>query len=285
MDPAPFFEVFAFEKKKFDHDQEDAHEAILFILERLHECFRTGQAYRENTRRFSEAHRKIVNASIAQMNRTTTYSPINEFFMIQFYQRTQCCQCQTISERFPIAYELLLPLNEKTAKQDLDIYDLLNNFSERELMTGEEAYHCEKCCAKCSDPNSGVERCTKTQAYKKTKLFRLPPCLIIVLGRFNCFWDSRINNMREEKNEQFIEYPVELHLSKWVKYPQAHHEVYDLYAVNYHIGVSTHGGHYYAGVKADDVWCNMNDSLFEYMDDPKDLINDQAYILFYQRKK
>jgi ubiquitin C-terminal hydrolase len=292
LSPKAAYGAFAFAKKKFDHDQEDAHEALIFMLGHIHEALKTRAKYNDLTVHDHPKDRQLVQSSLKQLNAITSVSPINQCFMIQFHQRTQCTGCMTISHRFPISYELLLPLNN--TDKYMNIYDLLNDFCSRETMEGEEAYHCEKCCQKCqlkgpttrarAEANANL-KCTKTKALKKTTLWRLPECLIVVIGRFKCYWDSRINNMREEKNDKFIDYPVvDFDLTSKTSYPGASKQLYDLYATINHIGRSTHGGHYYACAKGTNRWLILNDEMFEYINRLDQVISDRAYILFYRRK-
>lgn len=283
LSPKALYGSFSLAKKKFDHEQEDAHETLIFILGLLHEALKVNHQFTDLNSHYDSKDRQLVKKSLDQLNQTTTLSPINQTFIIQFHQRTQCCGCMTISHRFPISYEIVLPLNN-TSKY-MNIYDLLNDFCSRETLKGDEAYHCEKCCLKCGNSENPAEKCTKTEALKKTTFWRLPECLIVVIGRFKCYYDPRIQNMREEKNEKFVDYPVKnFDLTSKTSYPNASKQLYDLYSTVNHIGQSTHGGHYYTCSKGNSKWFLLNDEIFENINRLDQVVSDRAYILCYRRK-
>ncbi|KAK7008353.1 Ubiquitin carboxyl-terminal hydrolase 31, partial [Halocaridina rubra] len=67
--------------------------------------------------------------------------------------------------------------------------------------------------------------------------------------------------------------------------PYNDYNVYDLYAVVNHHGKDLQGGHYTAVCKntADNKWYNFDDSKVEVTDEDQ-VVNPDAYILFYQRR-
>ena len=137
------------------------------------------------------------------------------------------------------------------------------------LETLEEHWTCQaECCRK------------KTLANKQLQLSVLPPVLMIQLKRFSH------NNTRREKIQTFVEYPVEqFDLKKFV--PQGSQKtIYHLIAVCYHHG-SIHGGHYTASARHltenEDQWYQFDDSLVTRLSPEIDLVNRDAYLLFYIR--
>jgi ubiquitin C-terminal hydrolase len=61
--------------------------------------------------------------------------------------------------------------------------------------------------------------------------------------------------------------------------------LYDLYAVVSHSG-NLHGGHYISHAKhpVSKKWQTFNDSSVKDVKNPSEVINSQAYLLFYQQK-
>ena len=64
-----------------------------------------------------------------------------------------------------------------------------------------------------------------------------------------------------------------------------HNEIYDLYGVVIHKGMSTNCGHYYAYCKSasNKNWYECNDSHVSPMSD-NSVLNKEAYLLFYQKR-
>jgi len=61
--------------------------------------------------------------------------------------------------------------------------------------------------------------------------------------------------------------------------------LYDLYGVTNHYG-SHFGGHYTASCKnIDGNWYDYNDSSVSTISDPKSVVTDAAYVLYYRRRK
>lgn len=83
------------------------------------------------------------------------------------------------------------------------------------------------------------------------------------------------------KISHFIGFPSSLQLNK---FSEGNHEAnYDLYAVLIHSGYGCNSGHYYCYVKnSDGMWYQMNDSQVR-MVKKEEVMQSQAYILFYSR--
>tara|TARA_R100001163_G_scaffold65830_1_gene65391 strand:- start:1882 stop:3042 length:1161 start_codon:yes stop_codon:yes gene_type:complete len=296
MTPNSFFGAFALRKRKFNHDQEDAHETLIFLLSAFHETLiEKNMKFYDTTPVSCLDDRQIIKKSLKELNATTKVSEINRIFMIQLQQRTQCLQCERTSFRFPISYELVLPLENTSSYRSL--YHLIKDSCSRETLQGEESYHCDHCCEKCNENNdkdnsndnsknkSENMKCTKTNALKKTNFFRLPDSLIVVLGRFKASYNARLGMMHYSKNEKMIDYPVlNLDLTDYCKYPDSPKQLYDLYAVTCHIGSTPHGGHYYTIAKAENKWILFNDEKLEYVSNLDQLVTNKAYILYYKKK-
>lgn len=296
ISPHTVYEAFAFAKKKFDHDQEDAHEAVQFMIDRLHE----GLMIKKFT--------VWVNNGV-RLKSMKEVSPISDIFQTEFCQKTQCTECMHVSKRYPVGNELILNLDDTNEE---NIYDLLNKYFRRDIMENDEKYHCDDCCKKCQHyrnnlvPNCPIcsvdyeitkdnkcsqcvkqmrsegRECNKTVALKKTKILKLPKCLVIVLGRFKTIWDSRVNNLVQEKNEKMVEFPlIDLDMSPYVESNMNYK--YELYSVNYHVGRNTHGGHYFSSAKVESGWIKLDDTIATNIKSLNEVVNNKAYILYYKR--
>lgn len=257
LSPKSMYTSFALEFKKYDHNQEDAHEILLFILNRFHDALKYKVTFKDNT---NNVHPQVMT-SLKQLNDSTQGSIVNQIFLGQLQQRIECSECGTVSCNYPTFLDLVLRLDHQDDRYQ-NINALLLSYCGTETLEGDEAYNCDKCNK-------------KVKAFKKTTFWRMPECLIIVLGRFD--W-------RGNKNEQKIDYPiVNLDLTDRVTYPNKSIHLYDLYAVSCHVG-NTRGGHYYTVANANDRWVVLNDERFRYIRQLDNVVTQQAYILFYRRK-
>ena len=150
----------------------------------------------------------------------------------------------------------------KKKNKKLKLEDLLNNFNEIEKLTKDNQWYCPKC------KNFQL-------ADKKMEIYSANEVLIIHLKRFR-------NN---RKIENLVEFPIEeLNLGNYMSNKKEKY-IYDLFAVANHSG-NLHGGHYYAYCKnnIDGEWYEFNDSHVSKIDKKK-VVNDNAYVLFYNRRR
>lgn len=111
---------------------------------------------------------------------------------------------------------------------------------------------------------------------RKITFFTFPDILVIDLKRFD---------MSLRKNHVFVDCPLNnLDLSKYVTGYKKNY-IYDLYAVCNHMG-STNGGHYTSAVKVHNhSWFLFNDTNVSKINDENKVITQNAYCLFYRKKK
>lgn len=265
LNPRAFYQIFCIEKRKFDKNQEDAHEILIFLLDQFHEALKSNVAYEDN----NIIDNPSIKISLEHL-RTVKMSPINDIFMGQFHQRVMCSECRYISETFTSFNNIQLSLPQ-TGHKYLNIHNLLYRFCTKEVL--EDCYNCDNCHKK------GVT------AYKKTTFWRLPEVLIIQLVRFNIYG---------HKNSRFVDYPIwNLDMTKYVTYPEKPPHLYDLFGVSCHLG-STLAGHYWSICKANGYWITLDDETHRYLAHPDDIVvgssrqrnalSQTAYLLFYQRK-
>ena len=152
--------------------------------------------------------------------------------------------------------------SKKDKKKKLKLEELLNNFNQIEKLSQNNEWFCPKCKQ-------------MQLADKKMEIYSVSEIVIIHLKRFR-------NN---RKIENFVEYPIEgLDLTKFLPNKNEKY-IYDLFAVANHSG-GLHGGHYYAYCRnaKDGEWYEFNDSHVSIIETKK-VCNDNAYVLFYRRKR
>lgn len=117
----------------------------------------------------------------------------------------------------------------------------------------------------------------KEAMFKKISFFSLPNILVVSLKRFT--------NLGR-KNNVYVDAPLtDLCLSKYVVGYDKLSYNYDLYGVCNHSG-SPLGGHYTANIRnANGKWYNINDTFVQEIKDTSKVISNQAYCLFYRKKK
>lgn len=156
--------------------------------------------------------------------------------------------------------------NEMNAKKAVTLYDCLEIFSKPEVLGQNDLWYC---------PNCKEHR----QATKKIELWSAPDILTIHLKRFES------TRSFSDKIDMVIDFPIEeLDLSKYVADKDGDH-IYDLFAVDNHYG-GLGGGHYTAYAKnfVDSKWYYFDDSRVSKVDDPRDAIRGNAYLLFYRKR-
>lgn len=200
------------------------------------------------------------------------------------------------------AYSILsLPIPERLGGDKVvTLAQCLDLFTDTELLDDDNKWHCPRC-----------KRFTKLT--KKISITRLPRVLIVHFKRFQMLLSGHFNKL-----ETFVKYPVNETLdltSYWPlagtyvnsdverrmnvseeqqnlsKFPQRHQVPpfkYKLYGVVNHFGNLTNG-HYTAYVKkGSDLkqrkeWCYFDDAKVLYDCKVDQVVNKNAYCLFFQR--
>ena len=142
------------------------------------------------------------------------------------------------------------------------LYDCLDLYTEKELLTGDNMYL-----------NANTKK--KEEVYKDIKFWSLPNVLIITLKRFS-------NNIK--KNNIVVDFPLEdLDMSPYVVGYNKKTYIYELYAICNHSG-SVMGGHYTASIKnTSGQWYLFNDTHISPITEIEK--NKKAYCFFYRKKK
>lgn len=188
----------------------------------------------------------------------------------------QLCERYFDDAEFDLADELKDPDDEdaiakrnRKANGPTTILDCVEKYCQMEQLEETEMWYCNRCKE-------------HVRAWKQFHLYRAPPVLIIHLKRFQ----YSASTHRRDKINTFIDFPLEgLDLSEVVMHwEQGEEPIYDCYAVSNHYG-GLGGGHYTAYALHDDgVWCYYDDTRITENVDPKDVVTDAAYCVYYRRK-
>jgi ubiquitin C-terminal hydrolase len=207
------------------------------------------------------------------------HSIITTLFTGLFSSKVTCNNCKNSNITFEPFNILELPLVDKNNNVFNDIESCLRNYSVGETVS----YKCDSCK-------------TESTATKIMNIFRAPKKLIIQLKRFSSQNNSnmmRFNgsggiSMNNDKIRNKISFPInnlslESIMTDIDKINKNEH-TYNLYAIVNHMG-GLGGGHYIAHCKnlLDGKWYNFNDDTVSYVNSFESLIDESAYILFYER--
>lgn len=188
---------------------------------------------------------------------------------------SKLCDSYFDEAEFELADELKDPDEEalaarnRKANRTTTILDCVEKYCQMEQLEETEMWYCNRCKE-------------HVRAWKQFHLYRAPPILIMHLKRFQ----YSASTHRRDKISTFIDFPLEgLDLSEIVMhFDEGQKPVYDCYAVSNHYG-GLGGGHYTAYALNDDgVWCHYDDSRITDHVDPKEVVSEAAYVVYYRRK-
>ncbi len=259
--------------------QQDAHECLTMILDKLDQELKLNVNIKLNEHIQSELDKRLMKSNEAYQSflNHDGYSVVKKMFYGQFETCCLCLKCKTKKYSYDAFSYLSLSIPDGNSGKTL--YDCLTNYIEVEQLVKDNKYSCGKCGH-------------KTKAVKQISLWKLPEILIIQLKRF----DVRLN-----KINKFVHFPLVANLTKYVFHPNSSInaglagatkeenplqinglQIYNLYAVIEHSG-SLIGGHYTSKCKMpDDKWYKFVDSRRPEEITVNQITSKNSYILFYQ---
>ncbi|KAJ8718592.1 hypothetical protein PYW08_002829 [Mythimna loreyi] len=242
------------------YQQQDAHEFLRYMLDRLH----------TELQQLLPAER----ADASFLPRAPSASIVTAVFGGTLQSEVRCLACGTESKKFDPFLDLSLELPE-TGRHDAPVAlaDCLSSFVQVEELADTERYFCSSCKSK----------------QKSTKQFwirRLPNVLCLHLKRF------RWHNYFRTKVDTSISFPLHsLDMSRFVlsNVPDTRrsglgNNLYDLAAVIVHHGSGAGSGHYTAFAINDAQWFHFNDQTVRATDAAA-VAACKPYILFYIRQE
>jgi ubiquitin carboxyl-terminal hydrolase 8 len=277
-------------------EQQDCHEFLNFLLDGLHEDLnkKGNRAPPPTLTEQEEAHRERLNLHEAAAGEWLRYtnnnlSPVSQLCQGQYLSQLQCRVCGCKSTTYNPFSCLSIPIFSQYSEVRLE--DCFKLFTSSELLEGDDAWHCP--------------RCKKRQPTVKTmRISRMPQYLMVHLKRFKHqggLWGSN-------KLTTFVRYPcgpdqlldlapywlpqsikgsadgnvprASARLASVYQTPPFH---YMLYGVANHYG-SLKSGHYTAYVDRGSCgWCLFDDARVRTHCGRDEVVNKNAYVLFYKR--
>eukprot|EP01012_Entosiphon_sulcatum_P064514 TRINITY_DN93342_c0_g1_i1.p1 TRINITY_DN93342_c0_g1~~TRINITY_DN93342_c0_g1_i1.p1 ORF type:complete len:459 (-),score=15.52 TRINITY_DN93342_c0_g1_i1:16-1392(-) len=241
--------------------QQDAHEFLRFLLDRLHEELkRPGPAAAEFKEYPNEPEHMRADRSwnyFCQRNDSFIW----KLFCGQLRSEVRCSGCRAVSRTYDPFMDLSLELSYNSARQ-CTLLGCLQHFQQSERLSGANAWNCPSCRRAC-------------EATKRLSVSRWPPVLVVHLKRF-------ANHLR--KLPDAVSFPEILEvneLDRQVLGVPGDEEVYSLFGVIHHLG-STSAGHYLAYCMVEGCWYEFDDSTVSPVG-PLQVNDCGAYVLFYQR--
>ncbi|KAF8159371.1 hypothetical protein B0H34DRAFT_655402 [Crassisporium funariophilum] len=272
-------------------NQHDSQEFLSFLMDGIHEDLNRIIARVKPTRTpEEEAELERLPPQIASDREWQTWRSQNDSLIVDFFQglsrnRLECLTCHKTSTTYNVFSMLQLPIpHARSGKVPLE--RCLDAFFNEEVLEKDDAWDCPQCKV-------------KRRASKRFTLARLPPVLMVHLKRFQA------NGRFSDKVDTFVDFPMKnLDLTNYMPPPlppgadqsqlnggvpmsledpstQLPPYRYDLYAVTNHYG-NLSSGHYTAFIASRGGWMYCDDSSVKPVD-PKQVVGQKAYVLFYKR--
>lgn len=294
-----------------NYDQQDCNEFLTFLLDSLHEDLNqmvvSNPAEKKAISELTPEEEKMRECLPVRLASTIewerylklNFSVIVDYFQGQYLSQLKCLECQATSTTYNAFTVLSLPIPSKLGNTgNILLDDCLKEFTAVELLDDNNRWRCPNCKR-------------QTKSTKKISITRLPQVLIIHFKRFKLSPQGYFNKL-----DTFIKYPVKdvLDLTKY--WPsvgtsfnptqgyskEREQEIlstlptrnqtppfrYKLYGVANHYGNLT-TGHYTSYVykesdsKKTRGWCYFDDAKITYNCSENQVLNKNAYCLFYQR--
>lgn len=243
------------------YQQQDAHEFLRYMLDRLHT---------ELLQLLPPERAEGAFVSRAQ----STSSIVTAVFGGTLQSEVRCLACGTESKKFDPFLDLSLELPENGRHEaPVALAECLTSFVQVEELADTERYFCSSC--KC-----------KQKSTKQFWIRRLPNVLCLHLKRF------RWHNYFRTKVDTCISFPLRaLDMSRFVLSGRSgannhnnHNYLYDLAAVIVHHGSGAGSGHYTAFAINEEQWFHFNDQTVRAAESSA-VAGCKPYILFYIRRQ
>ncbi|RCK63221.1 Ubiquitin carboxyl-terminal hydrolase 4 [Candida viswanathii] len=293
------------------YDQQDCIEFLNFLLDALHEDLNNVTITDPSERKLitdlspeQEKSRETLPVRLASTIEWERYLKLNfsvivDYFQGQHLSQLKCLECGFTSTTYNAFSILSLPIPQKLNNLGkVLLKDCLEEFVTTELLDDNNKWYCPQC-----------KRFTRLT--KKIAITRLPQVLIVNFNRFKMTNTGGFNKL-----ETFVTYPVNEELDMTPYWPDVGSRInenstmsiemeqdllqsfpirnqtppfkYKLFGVANHFGNLT-TGHYTSYVykhsdsKKTRNWCYFDDSKITYNVSPSQVVNKNAYCLFFQR--
>ncbi|CEP15723.1 hypothetical protein [Parasitella parasitica] len=228
--------------------QEDAHELYMFMLSAFQKASING---------LGKLPPKVEETAL-----------VYQIFGGKLRSQLKCYSCKATSNNFEACLDLSVDLTNKADSLTM----AMNNFIKVDVIGSDDPSNRYKC-----------DHCKQmVTAGKQMTIDQLPMMLTVHLKRFA--FDMFRGCMR--KITSYVRYPELLDMAPYTSQEKKIQKAeYSLYAVLVHQGYSCDSGHYYAYIKAPNgQWNRMDDEDVTPVS-LKEVLSQNAYMLFYQQNK
>lgn len=245
------------DKEFYNFHQNDTEEFIEFFMDLLHRSMKRRVQFTFKGEVKTQLDKLAIQSSKSWSQFfKDDYSYIIKKFYSQLLSITSCTECDYITVNFDPSMTLSLEI-PKDAKS---LYDCLDSYTKKVILDCDNSWKCDKC-------NQLVEPEKKMMIWKSSDTF------IILLKRYS----------NRRKNDNFIEFPLQLDISSYSLNYDNLGNLYKLSGICIQSG-SLGGGHYYAMCynELDKTWRQYNDTHVSEVDE-SELLKQKPYCLFYRR--
>lgn len=252
------------------YQQQDAHEFMRYLLDRLHSELLQLLPY------------PTTNSPFITITPKSTSTIVTAIFGGLLQNEVNCLICGMESKKHDPFLDLSLDIPSQFAVRSAKpkegepvckLSDCLHSFTDVEELEESELYMCSSCKR-------------RQRSTKKFWIRRLPNVLCLHLKRFRWSTYCRV------KLETFVDFPLtSLDMNCYVlnnlhetRGSSAGSNLYDLAAVVVHHGSGAGSGHYTSYAIHEGQWYHFNDSTVTACD-PEVVARCKAYILFYVRRQ
>jgi len=264
------------------YQQQDAHEFLRYMLDRLHTellCLLPGDV------NFLQKQQNLSPYSRRSTAKSSSHSLVTSIFGGTLQSEVTCLSCKTSSKKHDPFLDLSIDIPSNFSQfrnkcKDGDdkrpictLYDCLQKFVDIEELAESERFFCNNCKS-------------KQRSTKKFWVRRLPNVLCLHIKRFRWSPYSRT------KIDTHVGFPLSgLDMSQYLlsnlhetRCSNSGSSLYDLAAVIVHHGSGAGSGHYTAFGTKNSNWYHFNDSTVSVAD-PETVKHCKAYILFYIQRE
>ena len=240
----------------------DAHEFLMFLLDSLHESL-SRKVNMNITKCDLKSERQIFQNKSLEVWKNSfenCYSPFVDLFFGLFHIQTLCETCSFTSNKWETFNTLKGVIKKQNEKPTL-IECIMGELNEEVI----DDYACDKCAPK------------RSRAIRKTRIWKLPKNLIIVLKRFT-YDGQKIHTPIESFGPE-----ISFHELFSQSSPNRKSCDYKLNSIIDHHG-SSHGGHYTAQAKhrIEEKWFLYDDQNVHSIEGPS--LGESSYIFFLESK-
>jgi ubiquitin carboxyl-terminal hydrolase 2/21 len=271
VDVSAFKDVFQRLAPQFaGYEQHDAQEFLRFLVDKLHTDVNRVRTKPKNLPELDDGlSDNLLAAEHWKRYLMSENSYILDLFCGQLKSTLECLVCGNKSVTFEIFWDVSLPLpaGYSSYNSTISIKDILNSFTQEEILDHREKPKCARCKIE--------QRMAKSYSFQK-----LPKYLVLHLKRFQTTSSYR-------KLSSVVQFPLnDLDMSPYLaKAAVSTPKRYNLYAVSNHVG-TPFSGHYTANCKHPNCadWYTCNDSSVSKIAPPvmPKIVNAESYILFYE---